>query len=326
MRKPHRKVVGTYYTLKLTERKRGKEMETAVKSNEQNVDHPCFDKEASKTYGRMHLPVAPRCNISCNYCNRKYDCANETRPGVTSRVLSPEVAYEKFSIVKEKRPEITTIGIAGPGDSLANAERTFKTLEFINNGFPDTNLCLSTNGLLLPEYVDDLVRVNAKYITVTINAVDPIIGGQVYRSVRYQGKNNRNEDGAAILLENQLKGLKLMQERGGFTVKVNTVLLPGINDHHIREIAEVVKGYGVSLFNVTGHIPVEGSVFSDRPEPTYGEVIMKRMEVDDLLPMMSHCSQCRSDACGILGEDEQHDEANQIATVVQTKQLNAVSA
>ena len=25
----------------------------------------------------MHVAVAPACNIQCNYCNRKYDCANE---------------------------------------------------------------------------------------------------------------------------------------------------------------------------------------------------------------------------------------------------------
>jgi len=52
--------------------------------------HPCFSKEAHNKHGRVHLPVAPRCNIQCNFCNRKYDCANESRPGVTSHLMNPE--------------------------------------------------------------------------------------------------------------------------------------------------------------------------------------------------------------------------------------------
>jgi len=36
--------------------------------------------------------VAPKCNILCNYCNRKYDCINESRPGVASAVLKPRRA------------------------------------------------------------------------------------------------------------------------------------------------------------------------------------------------------------------------------------------
>ena len=55
-------------------------------------NHPCFSKDAHKKYGRVHLPVAPRCNIQCNFCNRKYDCMNESRPGVTSAVLTPQQA------------------------------------------------------------------------------------------------------------------------------------------------------------------------------------------------------------------------------------------
>ena len=54
--------------------------------------HPCFSEEAHHRFGRAHLPVAPACNLQCRYCVRKFDCANESRPGVTSRVLSPEQA------------------------------------------------------------------------------------------------------------------------------------------------------------------------------------------------------------------------------------------
>src|SRR5664279_3378692 len=57
--------------------------------------HPCFSKEAHTRFGRIHLPVAPACNIQCRYCIRKYDCANESRPGITSRVMTPYEALDR---------------------------------------------------------------------------------------------------------------------------------------------------------------------------------------------------------------------------------------
>ena len=89
-------------------------------------NHPCFDKDAHKKFGRVHLPVAPRCNIQCNFCNRKYDCMNESRPGVTSTVLTPQQAIAYLRDVVEKRPEISVMGIAGPGDPLQIPRRRWK--------------------------------------------------------------------------------------------------------------------------------------------------------------------------------------------------------
>ena len=95
-----------------------------TKENEfegETAQHPCYSPGAHE-FARMHIPVAPKCNISCNYCNRKFDCVNESRPGVTSEVLSSEEAFEKFLDVKEKMPNLRVVGIAGPGDALANIE------------------------------------------------------------------------------------------------------------------------------------------------------------------------------------------------------------
>jgi nitrogen fixation protein NifB len=36
-------------------------------------NHPCFNDSSRHTFGRLHLPVAPKCNIQCNYCSRKFD-------------------------------------------------------------------------------------------------------------------------------------------------------------------------------------------------------------------------------------------------------------
>ena len=109
--------------------------------------HPCFNAAVKGSYGRVHLPVAPHCNIRCNYCNRKYDCVNESRPGVTSALLSPVQASLYMEKVLERETRIAVAGIAGPGDPFANPEETLQTLRLITEKFPHLLMCLSTNGL-----------------------------------------------------------------------------------------------------------------------------------------------------------------------------------
>jgi nitrogen fixation protein NifB len=116
-------------------------------------EHPCFSEKACHLFGRMHLAVAPKCNIQCNYCVRDFDCVNESRPGVCSRIISPEEAVGYISKAIREFPYIKVIAIAGPGEPLYNDE-TFKTLELTKESFPHLLRCLSTNGLLLPEKID----------------------------------------------------------------------------------------------------------------------------------------------------------------------------
>ncbi|MEN9891936.1 MAG: hypothetical protein RLY78_2231, partial [Pseudomonadota bacterium] len=136
-------------------------------------NHPCYSEEAHHHYARMHVAVAPACNIQCNYCNRKYDCSNESRPGVVSQKLTPDQAVKKVLAVASEIPQMTVLGIAGPGDSLANPKKTFDTMRMLHEQAPDIKLCLSTNGLALPAQVDEICKYNIDHVTITINMVDP---------------------------------------------------------------------------------------------------------------------------------------------------------
>ncbi|MEI8356029.1 MAG: nitrogen fixation protein NifB, partial [Deltaproteobacteria bacterium] len=123
-------------------------MATACEMKDKIQGHPCFGGNHKKN-GRMHLAVAPKCNIKCGYCLRKHDCANESRPGVTSRILTPQEAIEKVREIMVSPiagPIIKVVGIAGPGDPLFN-EETFETFAMVKSEFPHLMLCLSTNGL-----------------------------------------------------------------------------------------------------------------------------------------------------------------------------------
>jgi len=264
-------------------------------------EHPCFSEQACHAFGRCHLPVAPKCNIQCNYCIRDFDCVNESRPGVTTKVLNADEAIDMVRKVMEKFNYIKVIGIAGPGEPLAN-EGTFETLRRLHEEFPNVIKCLSTNGLLLPDKIDLLQKYDVGNLTVTLNAIDPEIGAKIYQFIDYKGKRYTGLEGAKILLENQLKGIEMAVERH-MIVKINTVYIPGINEEHIPEIAKKVGEMGVYNFNV---IPLIAQYkFADIAPPTPE---MKRKMQDECakyVKQMRHCQRCRSDAIGRLGHDVQ---------------------
>ncbi|HEY9060374.1 MAG TPA: nitrogenase cofactor biosynthesis protein NifB [Pseudobacteroides sp.] len=267
---------------------------------EKTSTHPCFSGGCQNA--RMHLPVAPGCNISCNYCNRKYDCQNESRPGVTSKVLTPEEALEKFLNVRQKVQNLKVIGIAGPGDALANFDDTKKSLEMIKAVDPDITFCLSTNGLMLMYYADEIIRLGVTHVTITINAIDPKVGALVYREVNFMGVKLTGEKAAEILLANQLAGLKYLSSRG-IVCKVNIVMIKGINDNHIESVVERVKEYGAFMTNIMPLIPAAGSMFENMPMTSNKELNDLRKKCNIHLKQMYHCRQCRADAIGTLDED-----------------------
>jgi len=272
-------------------------------------NHPCFSRDAHKKYGRVHLPVAPRCNVQCNFCNRKYDCMNESRPGVTSTVLTPRQALAYLGDVMQKRPEISVMGIAGPGDPFANPDETMETLRLVRKQFPKMILCVATNGLNVVPYVDELAGLQVSHVTLTINAIDPGIGGEIYAWVRDGRRPLRGAEAAAALSARQLEALVKLKARG-ITVKVNTIIMPGVNDDHIPEVASKVSALGADIMNLMPLVPVKGAVFEEVPPPDTLTTARLRLQCGQLLPQMTHCARCRADAVGYVGEGmttEQHD-------------------
>ncbi|MBK9018802.1 MAG: nitrogenase cofactor biosynthesis protein NifB [Sulfuritalea sp.] len=269
-------------------------------------DHPCYSEDAHHYFARMHVAVAPACNIQCHYCNRKYDCANESRPGVVSELLTPAQAVKKTLAVAATIPQMTVLGIAGPGDPLANPERTFETFRELAQKAPDIKLCVSTNGLSLPDHVEELAKHNIDHVTITINCVDPDVGAKIYPWIFWQNRRIHGREAAAILIERQQQGLEMLVAKG-ILVKVNSVLIPGVNDEHLKEVSKIVKAKGAFLHNVmpliaeAEHGTFYGVMGQRSPNPAELKNLQDACEGD--MNMMRHCRQCRADAVGLLGED-----------------------
>ncbi|RXJ68567.1 nitrogenase cofactor biosynthesis protein NifB [Halarcobacter ebronensis] len=271
-------------------------------------NHPCYSEGAHQHYARIHVAVAPACNIQCHYCNRKFDCSNESRPGVTSAKLSPEDAVKKVLYVGGEIQQLSVVGIAGPGDALANPAKTFETFRLLQEKAPDLKLCLSTNGLRLPEFIDEIVKYNVDHVTVTINSVDQSgeVGSKIYPWVHWNHKKVFGKEGAKILLEQQLKGIKMLVERG-ILVKANSVLIPGVNDKELPNVAKKLKELNVFLHNIMPLLSKEefGTYYGlNGQRSASDQEVMEAQEACGMdMKLMSHCRQCRADAVGLIGED-----------------------
>jgi nitrogen fixation protein NifB len=282
--------------------------------------HPCFNSEAQNRFGRIHLPIAPKCNIQCNFCNRKFDCVNESRPGVTSNLLSPDQALYYLQKILPQHPEITVAGIAGPGDPFANPAETMKMLELINSHFPELLICLSTNGLNLLPYIDRLIQFQVSHVTVTVNAVDPEIGQRIYQWVRDQ-RVFRGLKAAELLLEHQMAAIKALKSYG-FVVKINSIIIPGVNERHIQEIAAKMAELQVDLMNCVPLLPTRDTFFENIGEPSSGQVKLIRREAGRYVPQMGHCRRCRADAAGLLSDPYPADANLELLSAIAQGPLN----
>ena len=263
--------------------------------------HPCFSEKAHLSFGRVHLPVAPACNIQCRYCIRKFDCANESRPGITSRVLSPDEALERVRALVERNDRLSVVGIAGPGDALANPA-TYPTLRRINHEFPDLTLCLSTNGLLLPDRLEQILAAGVRSLTITINAVSMNTAEALYSWVEYDGTAVPGPRSSPAPYQEPVAGIvsrgtcgnggqdqqcsRSRHKRSGNTGHRRTRGKPGCIHHE--------------------HPPSHSPGRIQAPCAARPGRLWRKCGTacGPFVKQMSHCRQCRADACGLLGEDK----------------------
>lgn len=261
-----------------------------MNGNKPNFEHPCFQNGPAHV-ARMHLPVAPLCNIKCSFCNPipGNTCLHGCMPGLTSEVYDPSTALERLrEVIEDRHIHIRIVGIAGPGEPLFNPE-TFEVLERIRRAYPQIHLCLSTNGLLLPDCVDRIAALGVETLTVTINSVSLPVARRVYEHVR-----GRTDDAAfEELMRNQLLGVMLAAKRG-ICVKVNSVLIPGENEDELPEIACLARERGAYIHNILPLIPRSDA--RRRCAPDNATMQRARAACGENLMQFECCRHCRADA------------------------------
>jgi len=212
--------------------------------------------------------------------------------------MSVQEALSRLEDELRRRPRLRIVAVSGPGEPLYN-DATLALMHAVRRSHSDLEFCLSTNGLLLESYVEELSTLGLHAITVSVHAVDPETVEQVYEWVKIDGVRLKTGFGEDVV-SRQLRGIR-ESAASGIHVKVNTVLMPEINASHIGSVARVVSKAGAKIQNIMPLVPC-GALCGGRA-PTPDELARAREAASDYIDQFLGCKLCRSDVVGIPGFD-----------------------
>lgn len=265
-------------------------------------DHPCMSHDAHGRVARLHLPVAPACNLRCAYCTRRFASPDSPvpGPGTSAGILTPSQAVEKAANFVRRWGAGSVVGVSGPGDPLAN-KGTFETFRLLKERQLPIKTCLCTNGLILPDVINELADLGVQHLTVTMNGVTPETVSQMQPELILHGEKITGLEAAEELIQRQRTGLKAANELGIFT-KVNMVVAPEINGDEAPAVAAFAASAGASVFNPMPLIPQARLAHIKPPSQSYLNSLRKKCSRS--LPVFELCKQCRADAAGIPGKEK----------------------
>lgn len=213
--------------------------------------------------------------------------------------MSPKAAVERAIKEIKKDPRIEIVAVSGPGEPLANPE-TFETIELIRKYQENIHLCLSTNGTLLANNIDWLVKMGFKTLTVSVSTINPETASLIYEWARLSERTLTGSYMGSKVVEAQIRGIS-RAARAGIFVKVNSILIPTINDHDIILLAKTIADAGASLQNIIPLVPNDRLAGVTAPKKE--EIEALRNQAATYIDQFRHCYQCRSDVVGLPGCD-----------------------
>ncbi len=252
------------------------------------LKHPCFNNY--NFYNAIiHLPVAAEYNVRCNYGLHRSGCHNVLNADEAAMLLTPYEALEKYKKAKKEIPNLTVAAIAGPGEPLAAFDKVKETLKLIRQAESEIILCLSTNGLMLPVYANHLISLGVNNITVAVNTVNPETGAKIYSDITYLGHQYSGIEGANILLQNQIAGIGYLASMGVF-VRINIVVIKGVNDHELGDITYMAKETGCKMTNIIQCMP--NGTDKETEGFSVKELNDLRRKYEKVLPQSYYCKPC----------------------------------
>lgn len=180
------------------------------------------------TFGRnityLRLSVTELCNLRCRYCmGEEGICKKRHEDMLTEEEMI--LAVETAAALGVRKLRITG-GEPLVKKNILSICRRAAAVEGIEE------LCLTTNGTLLPQLAKPLREAGVQRINLSLDTLDP---------VRYAHMTRRGD------LHQALDGLQAALDAGFEQIKLNTVLIGGFNDGEIAALAELTRQYPVDV-------------------------------------------------------------------------------
>ncbi len=197
----------------------------------------------------LRISVTDKCNFRCIYCIPPEGVSLLPRENILS--------YEEIIAVASAAAElgITKVRLTG-GEPLvrANIEELVSKLAKIP-GIDD--ISLTTNGMLLSQHAESLKKAGLKRVNVSMDSLNP----SKFEKITHTGK-----------LEQVLDGIEAAKDAGLVPVKINVVVMRGVNDDEIVDFAKLTMNAG-------WHVRfIELMPFGDNPPEEHNIGALKQSE------------------------------------------------
>lgn len=201
-------------------------------------------------FGRIHdylrISLTERCNLRCAYCMPEQGVPLREKSEFMTAKETIEIAKVFVSMGIKK------IRLTG-GEPLINKDVALIIKEL---GKLPVELGITTNGVLLDRFVDVLREANVKSVNISLDSLREKQFNQITRR-DYFHKVMNNID---LLLKNN------------FTVKINTVLIKGINDNEITDFIEWTRNTNIHVRFIE-FMPFDGNNWDWNKKVSYREIL-----------------------------------------------------
>jgi len=167
----------------------------------------------NRPVSNIRISLTPRCNLNCIYCHRE----GEVKPQAE---LSKEEIAEILRVAAKF--EIRSVKFTG-GEPLLRPD----IIDIVRSVPPTMESSLTTNGIFLAKYAHDLKAAGMKRVNVSIDSINR----ETYKKIT-----------GSDLLDDVLEGMQAALDAGLTPIKINMVVLEGINDHEIDDFLGYIRG------------------------------------------------------------------------------------
>ncbi len=182
----------------------------------------------------MRISITDRCNLRCVYCMPEEGVALSPRDELLSFEEIWRVAGAAHAL------GFTKFRVTG-GEPLV-VKNVLVFLAGLRRATGDATLCLTTNGTLLGDYLDDLRELGISRLNVSLDTLDPARFRQLTR-----------RDGLAEVLG----ALERAASGGFFKVKLNAVIVPGVNEGDLLPLAGLAERLPIDVRFIE-QMPLDG--------------------------------------------------------------------
>ena len=179
-------------------------------------------------YGRkieyLRLSVTDLCNFRCIYCMDE--------DGVKKREHHDILSIEELTDIAEAAYKLGIKKVRLTGGEPLVRKGIVTLCENIRAVSPDIELSMTTNGSLLTEYAEKLKKAGLDRLNISLDTLDPDNFERITRTGR---------------LDDVLDGIKAAREAGFSDIKLNAVLIGGINDADALGLIDLTKDNDITV-------------------------------------------------------------------------------